>query len=77
MSEHAPDEEDRPHIVVINRWRERYADYAGYLDHATHRVTYVSTDVGLGSVPATAAGTEVVAATDDLPAVRAAVARLA
>ncbi|MFW6692226.1 ATP-grasp domain-containing protein [Streptomyces sp. MAR4 CNX-425] len=77
MSEYAPEGEGLPHIVVINRWREHYADYADYLDHTTHRVTYVSTDVGLGSVPAEAAGTELVAATDDLPAVRAAVARLA
>ena len=23
----------RPHVVVINRWQERYAEYGRYLDH--------------------------------------------
>lgn len=54
------------HIVVINRWRERYAEYAAYLDHGRHRVTYITTDVGQGSVPDQAAGIALVAATDDL-----------
>lgn len=65
-----------PHIVVVNRWREHYADYAAYLDHTTHRVTYISTEVGLGAVPAAATDVEIVAATDDMPAVQAGMARL-
>lgn len=65
-----------PHVVVVNRWRERYAEYERYLDHGTHRVTYVSTEVGLGSVPETATEVALVDATDDLPAVRARVREL-
>jgi hypothetical protein len=60
----------RPHIVIINRWREHYADYARYLDHSRNRVTYITTEVGLDSVPDTAVEAAVVPATDDLPIVR-------
>jgi hypothetical protein len=67
----------RPHIVVINRWQERYAEYGRYLDHERHQVSYISTVVGLASVPPGAAATVLVDATDDLPAVRAAVRDLA
>ncbi|MDT5038441.1 MAG: hypothetical protein QOE03_3626 [Micromonosporaceae bacterium] len=63
----------RPHVVVINRWRERYADYPQYIEHDRYAVTYVSTAVGLASVPPTAAATALVEATDDLDAVRVAV----
>lgn len=66
-----------PHVVIVNRWRERYAEYDRYLDHRAARVSYVSTEVGLGSVPPTAADVRIVDATDDLPAVRAAVRGLA
>jgi len=66
----------KPHVVVVNRWRERYALYGDYLDHDTHRVTYVTTEVGLGSVPAGAADVVVVAATDDLDGARTALALL-
>ncbi|MFF0190837.1 acetyl-CoA carboxylase biotin carboxylase subunit family protein [Streptomyces sp. NPDC005244] len=67
----------RPHIVVVNRWRERYADYARYVDHTTHAVTYVTTEVGTASVPSTAAEIVTIEATDDLDAVRAAIRDLA
>jgi biotin carboxylase len=67
----------RPHVVVINRWRERYADYARYLDHEKYRVSYITTDVGLGSVSTAAAATVLVKATDDLDTARTAVHRLA
>ncbi|MFE7789426.1 acetyl-CoA carboxylase biotin carboxylase subunit family protein [Streptomyces sp. NPDC057460] len=66
-----------PHIVVINRWREQYARYAEYLDHATHRVSYITTEVGLPSVPEAAGDILVVERTDDLEAVRAALRVLA
>ncbi|MEV6198540.1 biotin carboxylase [Streptomyces sp. NPDC051771] len=66
-----------PHIVVINRWRERYARYAEYLDHTTHHVSYISTEVGLPSVPEEAGDVVTVGRTDDLEAVRAAVRVLA
>jgi hypothetical protein len=61
------------HVVVVNRWRERYAEYADYIDHRQHRVTYVSTEVGLASVPESAADVFLVKATDDLAEVTAAV----
>jgi hypothetical protein len=60
----------RPHVVIVNRWRERYAEYARYLDHDAHRVTYVATEVGLGAVPAEAAAVALVQKTDDLESVR-------
>ncbi|MFC5289080.1 acetyl-CoA carboxylase biotin carboxylase subunit family protein [Actinokineospora guangxiensis] len=65
------------HIVVVHRWRAPYAEYERYVDHGRTSVTYVTTEVGRDGVPASAAGVELVAATDDLPAVRAAVLRLA
>ncbi|MDQ3403096.1 MAG: biotin carboxylase [Actinomycetota bacterium] len=65
------------HVVIVNRWREHYADYAAYLDHDVNRVTYISTAVGLGSVPATATDIALVDATDDLEQVRAALGELA
>lgn len=61
------------HVIVVNRWRERYAEYADYIDHQRHRVTYVSTEVGLAAVPKSATGVAVVKATDDLAEVTAAV----
>ena len=59
----------RPHIVVIHRWRARYAEYGRYIDHERNAVTYVTTEVGASAIPSTAAGIGLVAATDDLPAV--------
>jgi biotin carboxylase len=66
----------RPHVLVIHRWRDRYAHYETYVDHSTSHVTYVTTDVGTPGVPPTAAAVEVVRATDDLAEVRAAAGRL-
>lgn len=65
------------HIVILNRWRERYAEYDRYIDHDRNRVSYVSTDVGTGSIPSGAADVMIVPATDDLPSVTGAVQRLA
>jgi hypothetical protein len=65
------------HVIVINRWRERYADYARYLDHERLRVSYITTEVGLGSVPPAAASSVLVGHTDDPVAVRAAADQLA
>jgi hypothetical protein len=59
----------RPHIVVLHRWRARYAEYERYVDHDANAVTYVTTEVGADAVPANAAGIGYVAATDDLPSV--------
>jgi hypothetical protein len=66
-----------PHILVIHRWRDRYARYTEYLDHDTHRVTYVVTDLGRASVPPGATAVQVVHATDDFDAVWPAVTELA
>lgn len=64
------------HILVIHRWRDAYARYAEYVDHSTHQVTYVVTELGRASVPAGAAEVRVVPATDDLDAVWPVVADL-
>src|SRR5215470_59358 len=66
----------RPHVVIVNRWREHYADYQCYVDHSAHRVTYISTEVGLGSVPSAATDTVLVDATNDLEQARTAMAEL-
>ncbi|MET7369060.1 biotin carboxylase [Streptomyces sp. NPDC005566] len=68
---------DRPHIIVINRWRERYAEFTSYIDHAENRVSYVTTEVGTGSVPPQAHEVVLVPATDDLARVRTEVRALA
>ena len=67
----------KPHLVVINRWRESYARYAAYADHGTHHVSYITTEVGLPSVPEAAVDVVLVERTDDLDAVRAATRLLA
>ncbi|GGO05635.1 hypothetical protein GCM10010116_11050 [Microbispora rosea subsp. aerata] len=65
-----------PHILVIHRWRDRHALYDEYIDHDAYRVTYVTTELGVTSVPGTAAAVRVVPATDDVTAVTAAVDEL-
>jgi hypothetical protein len=67
----------RPHVVVLHRWRARYAEYQDYLDHDRTAVSYVSTEVGSASVPAAAAEVALVEATDDLAEVREQVTSLA
>lgn len=61
------------HVIVINRWRGPFADYAAYLDHAAHHVTYVTAEAG-PVIPAGAAEVLVVGELYDYPAVRAALA---
>lgn len=69
----------RPHVVILHRWRETYARYAQYVNHETHAVTYVTTDVGADGIPANAADVRIVSHTDDRaevePAVRSLVAQ--
>jgi hypothetical protein len=67
----------RRHVVIITRWRERYAEFARYVNHHRYRVTYVATDVAVPSIPRAAADIWLVPATDDLRAVRDGVAALA
>ncbi|WP_371796193.1 hypothetical protein [Streptomyces sp. NBC_01718] len=66
----------RPHILVVHRRRDEHAPYENYIDHTTHRVTYVTTELGWSSLPSAAAGVVEVTATDDFRQVSAAAATL-
>ncbi|WP_329148218.1 biotin carboxylase [Streptomyces sp. NBC_01456] len=66
----------KDHLLVIHRWRDGYARYENYLDHEAYDVTYVTTNLGLPSVPAGAAAVRMVPATDDFDGVWPAVAHL-
>lgn len=59
----------RPHVVVIHRWRARYAEYERYIDHHDFAVSYITTEVGATSVTPLAAAVALVPATDDARAV--------
>lgn len=65
------------HIVVLHRWRDSHALYEEYLDHTAHQVSYVTTELGLASVPPGATAIRVVPATDDATEVWQAVSALA
>ena len=60
------------HIMVVHRWRDRYARYEDYLDHRNRRICYVTTQLGAASIPDGPAEVVVVPATDDLAVVQAA-----
>lgn len=64
------------HLIVIHRWSDSYADYASYVDHGTHRVSYVTTRRAAGGLPDGAAAVKVVDSTEDGVQVRAAVSSL-
>ncbi len=65
------------HIMVLHRWRDRYALYEDYIDHAANRVTYITTALGRASVPERAAMVAEVPATDDFAMVGRAAGALA
>jgi biotin carboxylase len=65
------------HVIIIHRWTDRYADYAAYIDHAAHRVSYVTTERAARNLPADAAGVRLVGSTEAGKAVREAVGELA
>ncbi len=65
------------HLVVIHRWTDRYAEYGSYVDHLTHRVSYVTTARAAASLPREAAAVVIVANIEDGKEVRDAVASLA
>ncbi|MGW5736430.1 MULTISPECIES: ATP-grasp domain-containing protein [Streptomyces] len=73
-----PSGTDAPgHVIVLHRWSDRYADYARYLDHSTHQVSYITTERALTHLPLdAAAGVELVDSTENAKAVREAVDRL-
>lgn len=65
------------HVIIIHRWTDRYAEYAGYLDHAVHRVSYVTTERAARHLPTEqAAGVRLVDSTENAKAVREAVDEL-
>ena len=61
------------HVIVINRWRDRYAEYADYIDHSTCQVTNVTTLLGRQAVPEEAAGVMIVDDINNFTEVSAAV----
>ncbi|WP_329223583.1 ATP-grasp domain-containing protein [Streptomyces sp. NBC_01485] len=66
------------HVIIIHRWTDHYADYAAYLDHTAHRVSYVTTEQAVHHLPVDqAAGVRLVASTEHTKAVREAVDALA
>ncbi|WP_406154798.1 ATP-grasp domain-containing protein [Streptomyces sp. NBC_01023] len=66
------------HVMVIHRWTDRYADYATYLDHAVHRVSYVTTERAARHLPyEQAAGVRIVDSTENVKQVREAIGSLA
>ncbi|WP_405911830.1 ATP-grasp domain-containing protein [Streptomyces sp. NBC_00963] len=66
------------HVMVIHRWTDRYADYAAYLDHAVHRVSYVTTERAARHLPhEQAAGVRLVDSTENVKQVRDAIGSLA
>ncbi|MEU2618165.1 ATP-grasp domain-containing protein [Streptomyces sp. NPDC007157] len=59
------------HVMIIHRWSDRYADYAAYLDHAAHHVSYITTERGARHLPLEqAAGVRFVDSTENVKAVR-------
>ncbi len=65
------------HVIIIHRWTDRYADYAAYIDHTAHHVSYVTTEHAVRSLPTgQAAGVALVDSTENVPAVHARVAEL-
>ncbi|MEU7764199.1 hypothetical protein AB0B25_03635 [Nocardia sp. NPDC049190] len=63
----------KPHIVVLHRWRDRYAEYPRYFDHDHYAVTYICREIARPSVPDSVAAAVTVVDLDDFAAVRAAV----
>ncbi|MCX5015513.1 ATP-grasp domain-containing protein [Streptomyces sp. NBC_00555] len=65
------------HVIIIHRWTDRYADYAAYIDHTAHRVSYLTTERAVRSLPTgLAAGVALVDSTENVPAVLIRVAEL-
>ncbi|MEU9504093.1 ATP-grasp domain-containing protein [Streptomyces sp. NPDC048196] len=61
------------HVLVLHRWTDRYADYAAYLDHAVHRVSYLTTERAARHLPVEqAAAVRLVDSTENVKEVRAA-----
>ncbi|MET9361906.1 hypothetical protein ABZX93_13420 [Streptomyces sp. NPDC006632] len=66
------------HVLILNRWNNRFAEYHRYLDHRVDRVSYVTTAAGAGPLDAELAEEiTVVADLADRAAVHAAAAELA
>ncbi|WP_407554655.1 ATP-grasp domain-containing protein [Streptomyces sp. Pv4-95] len=65
------------HVMIIHRWTDHYADYAAYIDHGVHRVSYLTTERAARHLPTElAAGIRLVDSTENAKAVRDAIASL-
>ena len=64
------------HLIVIHRWSDGYADYACYVDHGTHHVSYITTRRAADGLPDGAAAVAIVDSTEDGAQVRAAISSL-
>jgi biotin carboxylase len=64
------------HLIVIHRWSDSYADYASYVDHGAHHVSYITTRQAAGGLPDGAAAVKIVDSTEVGAQVRAAVSSL-
>src|SRR3954469_17790040 len=62
--------------MVIHRWSDSYADYGSYVDHRTHRISYITTHRAAGSLPTGAAAVRTVSSTENGKEVRAAASSL-
>ncbi|MFD9125805.1 ATP-grasp domain-containing protein [Kitasatospora sp. NPDC059571] len=66
------------HVLILNRWNNRFAEYHRYLDHRADRVAYLTTEAGRGPLDASLAEEiRVVADLSDRAEVTAAAAELA
>lgn len=62
------------HVMIIHRWTDRYADYAHYVDHSSHRVSYLTTERAARHLPTEqAAAVRLVDSTENAKAVREAI----
>ncbi|MGW0854318.1 ATP-grasp domain-containing protein [Streptomyces sp. NPDC002690] len=57
------------HILIINRYSDDFADYAKYLDHRLHAVSYVTVAGHAPMIPETSGHTEIVADVSDTDSV--------
>lgn len=56
-------------ILIVNRWDDEFADYGKYVDHAAHRVCYVTPRAHLPWIPPQTAHVELVEDLGDIPRV--------
>lgn len=67
----------KPHVLVLSRWSNRCVDYASYLDHHCHAVSYICNPLSANAIPASASGRTTVDSTSNTVQVLAAAVELA